>query len=305
MRAPFPYFGGKSRIAPFVWERFGSVRNYVEPFFGSGAVLLSRPVPFTGSETVNDANGFLVNFWRSVKLSPDETAEHAAYPVSELDILARHDALLNVGQSMRDSLRLDPEWHDPKFAGWWVYGICNWIGSGWCESACDKIPHLGDAGQGVTKRLPHLGNAGKGFDMAEGLREWFSELSARFARVRVTCGDWSRVTGESVTVKHGTTAVFLDPPYDVGSDVDYGQDVKGLSSQVWEWAQANGDNPELRIALCGYEGEHETPKGWTCESWNQRKGYQKADDKGNHTGRLERVWFSPYCQQVGLFAEVS
>jgi DNA adenine methylase len=53
LRAPFPWFGGKSRVAPLVWERFGNVPNYVEPFFGSGAVLLGRPHP-PKTETVND-----------------------------------------------------------------------------------------------------------------------------------------------------------------------------------------------------------------------------------------------------------
>src|SRR5208283_3571102 len=53
MKAPFPWFGGKSRAASLVWDRFGNVPNYVEPFFGSGAVLLNRPhAPHT--ETVND-----------------------------------------------------------------------------------------------------------------------------------------------------------------------------------------------------------------------------------------------------------
>ena len=42
MKAPFPWFGGKARIAPMVWERFGNVANYIEPFFGSGAVLLAH-----------------------------------------------------------------------------------------------------------------------------------------------------------------------------------------------------------------------------------------------------------------------
>jgi len=52
MKAPFPWFGGKSRVAHLVWDRFGNVPNYVEPFFGSGAVLLDRPhAPHT--ETIN------------------------------------------------------------------------------------------------------------------------------------------------------------------------------------------------------------------------------------------------------------
>ena len=43
LRSPFPWFGGKSRVAGLVWDRFGDVPNYVEPFFGSGAVLFGRP----------------------------------------------------------------------------------------------------------------------------------------------------------------------------------------------------------------------------------------------------------------------
>ena len=43
LKAPFPYFGGKGRVAGEVWKRFGAVKTYVEPFFGSGAVLLGRP----------------------------------------------------------------------------------------------------------------------------------------------------------------------------------------------------------------------------------------------------------------------
>ena len=53
LKAPFPWFGGKSRVADIVWDRFGDVANYVEPFFGSGAVLLARPHP-PRIETVND-----------------------------------------------------------------------------------------------------------------------------------------------------------------------------------------------------------------------------------------------------------
>lgn len=43
LKAPFPWFGGKSRAADLVWSRFGDVQNYVEPFAGSLAVLLARP----------------------------------------------------------------------------------------------------------------------------------------------------------------------------------------------------------------------------------------------------------------------
>ena len=66
LRAPFPWFGGKSKVADLVWDRQGDVDNYVEPFAGSLAVLLARPHAPT-IETVNDVDGLLVNFWRAVQ----------------------------------------------------------------------------------------------------------------------------------------------------------------------------------------------------------------------------------------------
>jgi len=63
LKAPFPWFGGKSRAASLVWQRFGEVRNYVEPFAGSLAVLLGNPAPGC-IETVNDKDCYLANFLR-------------------------------------------------------------------------------------------------------------------------------------------------------------------------------------------------------------------------------------------------
>jgi hypothetical protein len=178
LKAPFPYFGGKSRIASLVWERFGAVENYIEPFFGSGAVLLGCPHP-GHTETVNDADGLLANFWRALQQAPDEVAGYADWPVNEADLHARHRWLVD-RRSMVEDLMADPEWCDPKVAGWWCWGISQWIGTGWCPrigAASAKTPHLGDAGlgphreslaRGVTKdgglwkQRPSLGQAGDG-----------------------------------------------------------------------------------------------------------------------------------------------
>ena len=57
MKAPFPYFGGKTRVASIVWDALGQPKHYIEPFCGSCAVLLLRPnwTPDM-TETVNIAN---------------------------------------------------------------------------------------------------------------------------------------------------------------------------------------------------------------------------------------------------------
>jgi hypothetical protein len=158
LKAPFPWFGGKSRVADLVWSRFGDgIPNYVEPFAGSMAVLLARYFRGGGTETVNDKDAFLSNFWRALREDPDAVAEHADWPVSECDLLARHRWLVSYGAARLQLLKSDPEFYDVKIAGWWVWGLCSWIGSGWCMQRGDgdqpeQIPHLGDAGRDVHQR---------------------------------------------------------------------------------------------------------------------------------------------------------
>lgn len=127
-RAPFPYFGGKGDAAAPVWEALGDVNHYIEPFAGSLAVLLRRPhAPNRPNydETVNDLDGLIVNAWRGIKLSPKETAEAASWPVTEIDLKARSIALVKWRESKK-ILRLagDPDWYDPKMAGWWIWCSC-------------------------------------------------------------------------------------------------------------------------------------------------------------------------------------
>lgn len=169
LRAPFPWFGGKRKVAPLVWPRFGNVQNYVEPFFGSGAMLLNRPTPWSGNETVNDLDGFVANFWRAVQADHEATAYHASNPVNENDLHARHAWLVGQAETLRPRLEGDPAFYDAKIAGWWVWGVSCWIGSGFCSGSG---PWVVQGGQ-----LVHLGDNGQGEDRSKnGRRErvWFS-----------------------------------------------------------------------------------------------------------------------------------
>jgi len=73
----------------------------------------------------------------------------------------------------------DPEWYDAKIAGWWVWGISAWIGSGWCSG---KGPHTyetigaGVAGQGVKSQIPVISRAGQGVHKASLHADQSSEL---------------------------------------------------------------------------------------------------------------------------------
>lgn len=315
LKAPFPYFGGKSKIAPVVWERLGNTPNYVEPFLGSAAILLARPAEHldgTRIETANDADGMVANCWRALQADPETVAKYADYPAFENDLHARHAWLLGQKESLTVRLEGDPDYYDAKVAGWWVWGMSLWIGGGFCSGNGSWFAengelvkrdvlggtkrqslHLGDAGMGIQRQRLHLGNAGRG-----AIYDYFAALSARFRRVRVASGDWSRVMGESVTIKHGLTGVFLDPPYiHEGRNVDlYNEDHPGIAADVRAWAIANGDNPLFRIAYCGYEDEDSFPETWQCVRWAASVGYgsQRKDGENNNRER-EKMWFSPHC----------
>jgi len=328
IQAPFPWFGGKSRVAPDVWARFGDVPNYVEPFAGSLAVILGRPAKHAAKiETVNDLDGFVANFWRSVAADPAETAAWADWPIIEADLNARHAWLVGAREPLLRKLEGDPDYYDPKIAGWWVAGVCGWIGSGYCSGEGPwvvrdgelvdrrgdlsnagrginrKMPHLGDAGRGINRQMPHLGNAG------QGIEAWFTALAARLRRVRVCSGDWERVLSESVTIRHGLTGVFLDPPY--GEEIEqtrvYAHDSGTVSDDVRDWCTENGNHKFLRIALCGYEGEgHEAllDYGWTVHAWRTSGGYGGGrGGAGDANRHKERIYFSPGCvaEDAGLF----
>lgn len=368
LKAPFPWFGGKSRVARLVWNRFGNVPNYVEPFAGSLAVLLGRESA-PRVETVNDIDCWIANFWRALQADPDGVATAADWPVNEADLHARHLWLVNQ-VDFREKMKTEPDFFDSKIAGWWCWGICQWIGSGWCAEpgwrvhtnagrrargllvdstrqarpqlsgngmgvTSRKLPYAGrderglmsrtaakrprlgrGQGRGVSRQLPQLSGDGSGAGRGllspnTGLSDWLNALAERLRRVRVCCGDWSRVLGPSVTEKIGLTGIFLDPPYDMRvvsnaatgrdgadpSDKLYENHDNDLSAAVCEWAIGQGNNRLLRIAVCGYEGEHEFPSTWTKVAWKANGGFgnQNPNTNGAINATRERIWFSPHC----------
>ncbi|MFA4972324.1 MAG: DNA adenine methylase [bacterium] len=342
LRAPFPWFGGKRRVADTVWAAMGAVDNYCEPFAGSLAVLLARRDDrwMTGAETVNDADSYLSNFWRALAADPDAVAQYADWPVNETDLLARHLWLVNEGKKRIERMEADPEFYDAKVAGWWVWGINSWIGSGWCAGngpwqivdgvVCKpgnagrgvnrQLPHLGNAGRGVNRQLPHLGDAGRGvnrkrphlgqqFSVGVGsnkfggdvLTAYFRALAARLRRVRVCCGDWSRVVTDGALAYGDTVGVFLDPPYqgEVRAKDLYRVDDHSISNAVREWAIEHGQNPRYRIVLAGYAAEHEAqmPATWRVHAYSANACYQTANADGANAANRhnERLWFSPGC----------
>jgi hypothetical protein len=133
----------------------------------------------------------------------------------------------------------------------------------------------------------------------------FSRLQVR---VKVVCGDWRRVLTYSPTTYLGVTGILLDPPYSAAAgrkEKLYSKDDYDVAHDVREWALEHGDDPLMRIALCGLDGEHEMPETWECVPWKAVGGYSSISIRNNDGKRdasrgainaqRERIWFSPHC----------
>ena len=67
-KPPFPWIGSKEKIAPYILQLFPpKLMQYVEPFGGSGAVLLALPPDPNRLDIYNDLDADLVNFFSCVK----------------------------------------------------------------------------------------------------------------------------------------------------------------------------------------------------------------------------------------------
>lgn len=309
----FPYPGGKRNAATLVWNAFGDVGGYIEPFCGTAAVLLGRP-PFTGNrvETVNDADGLLVNALRAIRHDPLQVAREAFISISEVDYHARLAWCVDWGKSYGVPwLEGDPEAYDLRAGAWWLYMMACAVGSAPTDAGAwvvesGRLVKGSQKGAGIRRAIPHVGGSARGILRAQ--PTWFGEthegraatycqmLASRLSRVRITAGDWTRPLAPSV-LKSRTgapgVAVFLDPPYK-GTERVYadGGDV-GLSDAARKWCMQA--DPALKIAIAGYDNEHDEllEIGYSVQKSIGGQGSGYSSNAAN--GRRERIWFSPSC----------
>ena len=172
------------------------------------------------------------------------------------------------------------------------------VHSGTAREPSRQLPALAGATDsgGAT---PNFGAGVHALGARTRLYDLFAALSERLRHVRVACGDFERILTDAVTHRHGLTAVFLDPPYE-GFEGVYGG-AESVAGRARVWALQAGERPDMRIALCGYEGEHAMPTTWECVPWKAKGGYSNAAREGNNgNSRRERIWFSPACLKPGV-----
>ena len=268
---------------------FGDPDVYVEPFAGSLAVLLSRTVPCS-REIVNDVNGYICNVWRSIREDPERVAYYANWPTIHQDLVARHEWLMKWGKENSHKLIDDPDWYDPKAAGWWIWGKSCWAGGNdWCTRHSEGAPGIGARTGGKGVQAQRITDDGGG-SLLEGTR-WlslFKRLADRLSGVIVVNRDWKDLFSPTYIQQakvsgNKSVAVFLDPPYQTD-----------IAKESFEWAVENGN--EYRICYACLDGDFSIPEGWVYRI----KGLQGIRNTKKRETMTDAMMFSPACFDGGL-----
>lgn len=188
-----PWFGSKRTLAPRIVEALGDHRCYWEPFCGSMAVLLGKPV--SQMETVNDLHGDLVNLARVLK---HESASGKLYWRLRRTLVSEQQH----GESV-DYLRKTspPQLFDEDRA--YHYFVASWLSMNGMAGVATTSAH-----NFARRYTSNGGSPGTRFVAAvESLPDWHERLRA----VIVLNGCGIELC-ERIEDKAGT-AIYVDPPY--------------------------------------------------------------------------------------------
>ena len=171
MRTPFGYIGDKGASPLPSGNASANPDYYYEPF--AGVLGLPAETPDAGQVRVRRRHhAHITNFWRAAKWAePSKLAEWADWPHSSLDMKARLTWLTDQEKRLNDNLMADPDWYDPKAAGWYA-----WLNSVRINShgSCLQLGR----GKGVRRKGQHLPT-------------YFTQLAERLKDVTIFYGDWT------------------------------------------------------------------------------------------------------------------
>ena len=169
-------------------------------------------------------------------------------------------------------------------------------------------------GKGIHKpltKLPILEEQGfpdMNKEYEESLLKQLTLIQNRLRRVRITCGDWSRLQGAAIDAGlKKITGIFLDPPYDLDlrrSDLygisDRTKSQIPIHEATRNWAINIGEEKNRRVAYCSYSTPEEDnlflENDWKSFRWSAQGGYGlQSDNLAKDNKDKEIIWFSPHC----------
>lgn len=259
-----PWVGGKSciggsQIGIWILRMLPKPANpaYIEPFGGSGAILINKPQ--VNNETYNDADGRLVNFWKQMQ-NPEleEMLEDTPYAETEFD---------------RALSLLDSE---DKLEAAWAFAAVLWMRSpvsSKLENSFMNISCYVHPLHKTTDRNATIIPLTRKMD--------FPKLRERLRNVQMANRDACDLL--KLSAKYDYVDIYCDPPYVNTQDGGYGAAVDFDRLTDMLLAQKG------RVAISGVEGDWEH-LGWRCETFD--KPALLSNRTAGKRRRLECLWMN-------------
>lgn len=90
MKSIIRYPGSKNNLADRIVRMMPEHKSYLEPFFGSGAVLFNKPI--SPIETINDIDNEVVNLFKTIREDPEKLSHAIRYtPYAETEYEKAYD----------------------------------------------------------------------------------------------------------------------------------------------------------------------------------------------------------------------
>jgi DNA adenine methylase len=259
IKALAPWFGGKRNLAPWIVAELGPHSCYWEPFCGSMAVLLSKPI--ARMETVNDLNRDIYNLGRCLA---DAVLAPGLYRRLRRELFGeafQRDACARL------EARPLAEIPDPQRAG--DYMIASWQGRNGTAGTTGALrPRI------CTRYTTKGGHAAKRWtSVVESIPAW----RRRLRHVSIENKDGfdliTRIPDEA------ETAIYCDPPY-LQKGASYLHDFAAADHR--RLADILGRFKLARVVVSYYQHEKlaELYPGWTCVEIEVSKAMANQGSRG-------------------------
>ena len=272
----FNYFGGKNRYLDFIIPNVPKHEIYVEPFCGSCAVLLNKPI--SSVEIINDMDSRIINFFRVLRTAPDALIHQLHLtPYSSNE----YQYALEVS--------LDPIEDARRF---FIRAMMNFGGSPSGDTKRkSSIRFSCESRKGINAQVSKL------ISKIEGLNDVATRISL--------CQIDNRNALEIMSKKHinkQEAFIFLDPPYleeSRNSKNDYHFEMTNYMHT--KLAQIAFDS-KAKIMVCGYPSlsmDSLYPKS----KWKRISGPNRATNLGKRkdNNKIECIWVNYDVNQKDLF----
>ena len=270
IRAPFPWPGGKSRSVANILKYLPYRKVYVEPFGGSGVVLLARTA--CELDVFNDRFAGVVAFYRCLR-NPEKYRRLVDW--LDLTIHSREDFVDAKNTWVTET-------DDVSRAAKWYYLVNYSFGS------LGRNFGRSTSGRGLI--------AGK----IRNKLKMFPFLHARLKRVQIENQDWYDCMRD---YDHKDTIFYLDPPY---VDAYDGTFVHGMPRNEHDKLLETIFNCKGFVAVSGYSNPLYENQDWDHRfAWESFVTIESCVTKGNNKECLEGKTKRVYAEEVLWIKEPS